>query len=65
MNASTDNLQSGQQTASSNSKPMWAAVGILGVAVLGMGGTMIYQGRTPAPATQVAAIAPEDRKSVV
>ncbi len=49
MNTNTDNLQPGQPTASSNSKPMWAAVGILGVAVLGMGGTMIYQQRTPAP----------------
>ena len=64
MNTSTDNLQSGQQTASSNSKPMWAAVGILGVAVLGMGGTMIYQQRTPAPmvasapAAQVALASP-------
>ena len=64
MNTSTDNLQSGQQTASSNSKPMWAAVGILGVAVLGMGGTMIYQQRTPAPlvasvpAAQVALVSP-------
>ena len=49
MNTSADNLQLGQQSASSNSKPLWAAVGILGVAVLGMGGTMIYQQRPPAP----------------
>jgi outer membrane lipoprotein SlyB len=58
MNTATDNLQPGQQPASS-AKPLWAAVGILGVAVLGMGGTMIYQGRTPAPAAQVAAMTPE------
>ncbi len=58
MNTATDNLQSGQQT-SSTAKPLWAAVGVLGVAVLGMGGTLIYQGRTPAPAAQVAAISPE------
>lgn len=58
MNTATDNVQPGQQT-SSTAKPMWAAVGILGVAVLAMGGTMIYQGRTPAPAAQVAAITPE------
>ena len=58
MNTATDNLQSGQQT-SSTAKPLWAAVGILGVAVLGMGGTMIYQVRTPAPVAQVAAISPE------
>ncbi len=57
MNASIDNLQPGQQTASSNSKPMWAAVGILGVAVLGMGGTMIYQQRTPAPMLASAPVA--------
>ena len=61
MNTATDNLQPGQQPAS-NAKPLWAAVGILGVAVLGMGGTMIYQGRTPAPAAQVAAVAPELNK---
>ena len=57
MNTSTDNLQPGQQTASSNTKPMWAAVGILGVAVLGMGGTMIYQQRTPAPTVASAPVA--------
>lgn len=61
MNTSTDNLQPGQQAGSSANKPLWAAVGILGVAVLGMGGTMIYQQRTPAPppAAQVALAAPQ------
>lgn len=58
MNTATDNVQPGQQT-SSTAKPLWAVVGILGAAVLAMGGTMIYQGRTPAPVTQVAAITPE------
>lgn len=58
MTTAIDTVQPGQQT-SSTAKPLWAAVGILGVAVLGMGGTMIYQGRTPAPAAQVAAITPE------
>ncbi len=58
MTAATDNVQPGQQT-SSTAKPLWAAVGILGVAVLAMGGTMIYQGRSPAPAAQVAAVSPE------
>jgi outer membrane lipoprotein SlyB len=58
MNTSIDHLQPSEQHAS-NAKPLWAAVGILGVAVLGMGGTMIYQGRTPAPAAQVATITPE------
>ena len=55
MNTGTDNVQPGQQTSSA-AKPLWAAVGILGVAVLAMGGIMIYQGRTPAPTAQVAAI---------
>ena len=58
MNPATDSLQPGAQPAS-HAKPLWAAVGILGVAVLAMGGTMIYQGRTPSPVTQVAAVAPE------
>ncbi|MES2946764.1 MAG: glycine zipper 2TM domain-containing protein [Pseudomonadota bacterium] len=48
MNTSND-LQPGQQPTSSNAKPLWAAVGILGAAVLAMGGTMIYQQRAPAP----------------
>ncbi len=56
MTTSIDNLQPGQQPASSNNKPLWAAVGILGVAVLGMGGTMIYNQRAPAPAATVAAV---------
>lgn len=57
MTTSADNIQPGQQSASSNAKPLWAAVGILGVAVLGMGGTMIYQQRTPAPVAPVAQVA--------
>ena len=57
MTTVTDNMQPGQP-AQSNAKPLWAAVGILGVAVLGMGGTMIYQGRPAAPAAQVVAAAP-------
>lgn len=58
----TDTLQPTQPSASSASKPLWAAVGILAAAVLAMGGTMIYQQRAPAPAPapvpQVAALAP-------
>jgi outer membrane lipoprotein SlyB len=54
MNTTIDGFQSGQQPAN-NAKPLWAAVGILGVAVLGMGGTMIYQGRPSASATQLVA----------
>ena len=42
-------------TASANSKPLWAAVGALGVAVLAMGGTMLYQARGP---VSVAATTP-------
>lgn len=64
MTTSIDNLPPGQPSAASASKPLWAAVGILGVAVLAMGGTMIYKERAPAPAANmapaatVAAIAP-------
>ena len=57
MNTTIDGFQPSQQPAN-NAKPLWAAVGILGVAVLGMGGTMIYQGRPSAPATQLVAAAP-------
>ena len=61
MNSSSDISTPGQQPASV-SKPLWAAVGVLGVAVLGMGGTMIYQMRAPtpsaAPVAQIASVAP-------
>ena len=57
MNTSVENLQPGQPPASSASKPLWAAVGILGAAVLAMGGTMIYQQRAPAPAAPLAQVA--------
>lgn len=63
MNTSTETLQPGQH-ASSASKPLWAAVGILGVAVLAMGGTMIYQMRNPAVATPVALAAPQPEAPV-
>ncbi|SFU74328.1 Glycine zipper 2TM domain-containing protein [Polaromonas sp. YR568] len=56
MNTSTETLQPGQQ-ASSASKPLWAAVGILGVAVLAMGATMIYQMRNPPAAAAPVALA--------
>lgn len=50
-------------TGGSNSKPLWAAVGILGVAVVAMGGTMLFQRpaatpATAAPAAVVSAFAP-------
>ena len=61
MNSSSDISTPGQQPASV-SKPLWAAVGVLGVAVLGMGGAMIYQMRAPtppaAPVAQVASVTP-------
>ena len=59
MTTSTDTLQPGQQFASSgHTKPLWAAVGILGVAVLGMGGTLIYNQRAPVtPIGPVATLA--------
>jgi outer membrane lipoprotein SlyB len=56
MNTSTETLQPGQQAASA-SKPLWAAVGILGVAVLAMGATMIYQMRNPPVAAAPVALA--------
>lgn len=56
----TDNLQPGQQPASAANKPLWAAVGILGIAVLAMGGTMIYQqSKQSSPAAQVALATPQ------
>ena len=58
MTTAIDYLHPGQQTASSSAKPLWAAVGILGFAVLAMGGTMIYQQRAPAPLAPVALAAP-------
>lgn len=62
MNSSSDILQPGQQPVSA-SKPLWAAVGILGIAVLAMGGTMIYQMRAQppvvAPVTQLASVVPQ------
>ncbi|MBC7547823.1 MAG: glycine zipper 2TM domain-containing protein [Polaromonas sp.] len=60
MNSTLNNPAPGQVPApaptSSNSKPLWAAVGILGVTVLAMGGTMLYQGRPAAPVTAVTAV---------
>jgi outer membrane lipoprotein SlyB len=59
MNTSTDNLQPGA-ASSSASKPLWLAIGVLGAAVLAMGGVMLYQQRTPAPPeVPVAIVAPQ------
>lgn len=59
MTTSVDTLPPGQQPMSAGNKPLWAAVGILSVAVLGMGATMLYKQRAPAtaPAATVAAVA--------
>ncbi|MGA8786708.1 MAG: glycine zipper 2TM domain-containing protein [Polaromonas sp.] len=56
MTTSVDALPPGQQPLSAGNKPLWVAVGILSVAVLGMGATLIYNQRTPAmaPAATVA-----------
>lgn len=54
MTSSIENLPPSQPVLSSASKPLWAAVGILSVAVLAMGGTMIYQAR---PAASLAPVA--------
>ena len=59
MNSAVNNAPSLVPPAG-NAKPLWAAVGILGVAVIGMGGTMIYQGRSTPPvafATPTAQVA--------
>ena len=60
MTSAVDVLTPGQtgQASSASAKPLWAAVGLLGAAVLAMGGTMIYQQRTPAPLAPVAVVAP-------
>lgn len=42
------------QPAPAANKPLWAAVGVLGLAVVGMGSAMIYQMRPAAPATPTA-----------
>ena len=57
MTTPNDTLQTGQQPASSgNNKPLWAAIGVLGAAVLAMGGTMLYKQNPPTPAATVAAV---------
>lgn len=69
MSTSIDTLPPGQPAAAlgstgptQNTKPLWAAVGILGVAVLAMGGTLLYQQRAAvapsAPVATVAALTP-------
>ena len=60
MTSAVDVLTPGQtdQASSASAKPLWAAVGLLGAAVLAMGGTMIYQQRPPAPLAPVAVVAP-------
>ena len=55
MNTALNTVQPGQQTPSA-ARPLRVAVGILGTAVLAMGAMMIYQGHSPAPVLQVAAV---------
>lgn len=45
----TSSLPSGNSNNSSN-RPLWAAVGVLAIAVLGMGGMLIYQQSRPTSA---------------
>ena len=55
MNATIETLPA----TTNNTKPLWAAVGILGVAVLAMGGGLIYtQTRPPAQPPAAVAMAP-------
>ncbi|MEO7401845.1 MAG: glycine zipper 2TM domain-containing protein [Polaromonas sp.] len=72
MSTSIDTLPPGQPAAALGStrhtqttKPLWAAVGILGVAVAGLGGTLLYQQRAsvapPAPVATAAALSPAPR----
>lgn len=58
MNTSIDSLQPGQQPAGTSNKALWAAVIILGVAVLGMGAVMISNQRAMMASSTVAAGAP-------
>jgi outer membrane lipoprotein SlyB len=48
--------------ASAALKPLWLAIGGLGVAVVALGGTLVYQNMRPAtePAAQMAALGPTD-----
>jgi len=62
MNTSTSlNPASGPAAGTSPLKPLWVAIGVLGVAVLALGGTLVYQNTRPAePAAQVAALGPAE-----
>lgn len=57
MNPSNENGQSARPSAFSASRPLWAAVGILGVAVVAMGSTMVYQLRPQSPGAPSAVTA--------
>ncbi|XAH24006.1 glycine zipper 2TM domain-containing protein [Xylophilus sp. GW821-FHT01B05] len=48
--------------ASAALKPLWIAIGGLGIAVVALGGTLVYQNMRPAaePAAQMAALGPTD-----
>lgn len=56
MKMATDGRYSDPQSTV-HAKPLWAAVGILGTAVLALGGVMVYQGRNAVPAAQIAVAA--------
>ena len=60
MTTAVDVLQPGQtgQSGSTAAKPLWAAVGLLGAAVLAMGGTMLYQQGARSPIAPLSPLAP-------
>jgi hypothetical protein len=58
MNTAIDSLQPGQQPTGTSNKALWAAVIILGLAVLGMGAMMISNQRAMMAANTAAGAAP-------
>lgn len=70
MNTLPESSSAANSMPSAN-KPLWAAVGLLGAAVLAMGGTMIVQQRSAAPSAQatpaalVALAAPQKTSSML
>ena len=58
-----NNTTPGLTPAVNSNKPLWATVGILGTAVLALGGTMLAQrpAATPAPVAPVAAVSTPTR----
>lgn len=53
----TSALASAGATASANAKPLWAAIGVLGVCVLAMGASLIHVNKRPAEPTAIVSAA--------